>query len=164
MSDEPTTPPPSDPPPPAPPSAPPPPPDAPPPPPPSGAPPPPPPGAPPAEPQQSAGSGSGGSEDKTLMIVLAYLGPFALIPFLAEKDDQDIQWHAKHGLVLFGADIVISFLLAVVGPFTGCLSCFVAIPIWVAVAVVHIVCMVKGVSGERFRIPGLSDFADKPWG
>ncbi len=136
MSDEPTTPLPPDPPPP-PPSA--------------GAPPPPPPVAPTA----------GGSDNRTLMIILAYLGPFALIPFLAEKDDQDIQWHAKHGLVLFGADIVISIILTIVSTVTACVGCLVTLPVWIIVAVVHIVCMVKGVNRERFLIPGLSDFADK---
>ncbi len=158
MSDEPTTPPPSDPPPPDPPSDPP----SDPPPPPAGAPPPPPPaGAPPPEPQQFAGSGSGDSGNRTLMIILAYLGPFALIPFLAEKDDQDIQWHSKHGLVLFGADIVISIVLTIVSTVTACVGCLVTLPVWIAVAAVHIICMVKGVNGERFLIPGLSDFADK---
>ena len=161
MSDEPTTPPPSDPP-----SDPPPPGDAPPPP-PSDPPPPPPPGdapPPPAEPQQSAGTSGGGSENRTLMIILAYLGPFALIPFLAEKDDQDVQWHARNGLVFFGADIVLSIVLSAIGTMFACVGCIIVIPAWILVAVVHIVAMVKGVNGERFRIPGLSDFADKPWG
>lgn len=148
MSDEPTTPPPSDPPPPAPPSDPPLPPAA--------APPP-----PPAAPQPLAGSGGGASSNRTLMVILSYLGPFALIPFLAEKDDPDLQWHSKHGLVLFGASIIISIVLTIVSTVTACVGCLVTLPVWIAVAAVHIICMVKGVNGERFLIPGLSDFADK---
>lgn len=100
------------------------------------------------------------SENRNLMIVLAYLGPFALIPFLAEKDDQEVQWHSKHGLVLFGADIVISILLTVVSTMTACVGCIVTLPVWIAVIAVHIICIVKGVNGERFLIPGLSDLAD----
>ena len=145
MSDEPTTPPPADAPPP----------------PPADAPPPPPADAPPPPPaSQEPGSG-GGSDNRTLMIILAYLGPLALIPFLVEKDDQDIQWHAKHGLVLFGADIVVSIALTILSAVTACVSCLVALPVWIIVAGVHIVCMVKGVNGERFLIPGLSDLADR---
>lgn len=155
MSDEPITPPPSDPPPPDPPA------DAPPPPPPADAPPPPPPAGAPPPPPASAGSGGGSSSNRTLMVILAYLGPFALIPFLAEKDDQDLQWHSKHGLVLFGADIVISIVLTIISTVTACVGCLVTLPVWIAVAAVHIICMVKGVNGERFLIPGLSDFADK---
>ncbi len=94
------------------------------------------------------------------MVVLAYLGPFALIPFLMEKDDRDIQWHSKHGLVLFGADVVISIIISIIGSVT-CIGCFVMVPAWILVAVVHIMCMVKGINGERFLIPGLSDLADR---
>ncbi len=140
MSDEPISPPPSDPPPP--PGA------APPPPPPAGAAPPPP-------------AAPGGSSDNTLMIILAYLGPFALVPFLAEKDDQDLQWHAKHGLVLFGADIVVAIVMAIISTMLPCIGCLMTLPVWILVAVVHIVCMVKGVNGQRFLIPGLSDLADQ---
>ncbi len=93
------------------------------------------------------------------MIVLAYLGPFALIPLLAEPNDKDLQWHAKHGLVLFGADIVIGFLLGVVS--TSCIGCLLVPPAGLVILAVHIICMVKGVSGEKFLIPGLSDLADK---
>lgn len=95
------------------------------------------------------------------MIILAYLGPFALIPFLVEKDDAEVQWHSKHGLVLFGADIVISIILTIVSTATACVGCLVTLPVWIIVAAVHIICMVKGVNGQRFLIPGLSDFADK---
>ena len=95
------------------------------------------------------------------MIILAYLGPLALIPFLAEKDNPEIQWHSKHGLVLFGADIVISIVLTIISTVTACVGCLVTLPVWIIVAAVHIICMVKGVNGERFLIPGLSDFADK---
>ncbi len=134
------------------------------PPPPADGPPPPPadgPPPPPASPPPGTGSTGGGSENRTLMLVLAYLGPFSLIPFLAEKDDQEIQWHAKHGLVLFGADIVISIILTIVSTVTACVGCLVTLPVWIIVAVVHIVCIVKAVGGEKFLIPGLSDFADK---
>ena len=44
------------------------------------------------------------------MIVLSYLWPLALVPLLVEKEDAEIQWHAKHGIVLMvaGADVAIS--------------------------------------------------------
>ena len=123
--------------------------------------PPPTPPPPPASPPPAARPSGGESSNRTLMIVLSYLGPFALIPFLAEKDDQEVQWHSKHGLVLFGADIAISIILTIVSTVTACVGCLVTLPVWIAVAAVHIICIVKGVNGERFLIPGLSDFADK---
>ena len=39
------------------------------------------------------------------MIVLSYLWILALVPLLVEKDDKEVQWHAKHGIVLMVAEI-----------------------------------------------------------
>ena len=43
------------------------------------------------------------STNRGPMIVLSYLWVLALIPLLVEKDDPEVQWHAKHGLVLAAA-------------------------------------------------------------
>jgi hypothetical protein len=48
------------------------------------------------------------------MLVLSYLGLLALIPLLMEKDDREIQWHAKHGLVLLAAEFVVWICLMMV--------------------------------------------------
>lgn len=45
--------------------------------------------------------------NRGVMIVLAYLWPLAIVPLLLEKDDADVQWHAKHGLVLLVAELVL---------------------------------------------------------
>ena len=129
-------------------------------------PPPPPPGGesaggpPPGGPGKPAG---GPPDNRNLMIVLSYLWILALIPLLTEKDE-DVQWHAKHGLVLTAAEValwlVIGLLNAVSG-FVGCLLMPVYVIGWLAILGVHIVCMVKGVKGERFLIPGLSQYADR---
>ncbi len=71
------------------------------PPPPSYTPPPPPAGMPPG----------GVSQNRGLMLALAYLGPLAIIPLVTEKDDPEVQWHAKHGLVLFVAEIILWIVL-----------------------------------------------------
>ncbi|TNF71535.1 MAG: hypothetical protein EP299_11570 [Acidobacteria bacterium] len=97
------------------------------------------------------------------MIVLSYLWVLALIPLLLDKDDAEVQWHAKHGLVLFGAELILWVILAVLGmvPILGC----ILVPVWlalsVAVIVVHIICIVKGINGEKFLIPGISQYADR---
>ena len=120
--------------------------------------------APPPPPPAPADSGSGGdSSNRTLMIVLSYLGLLALIPLLMEKDDQDLQWHAKHGLVLFGFWVVLGLVFSVLSavPVLGCLAIVVSLFLPIAALVIHIICIVKGINGERFLIPGLSDFANK---
>lgn len=135
------------------------------------APPPPPPAAPPppAEPPPEAPAPSPQgvvSDNRSLWIVLSYLPPLFILPLLVEKEDSEVQWHAKHGLVLMVAEIaaflvlfVLSFALSAVG--IGCLGCLVWIGLWVAFLVVHVMCIVKGLNGDRLIIPGVSEFAEK---
>jgi len=131
-----------------------------------GAPPPPP---PPAEPPpQEPAAKEVVSENRNVMIVLSYLWLLALIPLLVEKDDREVQWHAKHGLVLTVVEVVVMIGLQVVimilGAISGGLGCVftLLIPIFMlAILIVHVLCIVKGINGQRFLIPGVSEFADK---
>ena len=140
--------------------------DAPPPPPEDSAPPPPPPAG--AAPPPSGSAGGAESPNRTLWIVLSYLWLLALIPFLMEKDDREVQWHAKHGLVLLVAEIILWVVFQilstvasmVLGPL-ACLGCFAFIFLFVAQVALHIACIVKAVNGDRLIIPGISEFADQ---
>ena len=95
------------------------------------------------------------------MVVLAYLWILALVPLLVEKDDEEMQWHAKHGLVLFGAEFFGSMALGIVGLLSGGLGCLLMPLAGFGVLVLHVVCISKGLQGERFMIPNLSECADK---
>lgn len=123
---------------------------------------------PPPPPPSSGGPAGTGyvSPNRTIMIVLAYLGILAVIPLVAEKEDREVQWHAKHGLVLLAAEIIISIIISVIGGMisfadAGCSGCMASSLFWVVVMVVHILAIVKGVNGQRLIIPGLSDFANR---
>ena len=115
-------------------------------------PPPPPPGA--------------GSSDRTLMVVLSYLGLLALIPYLTKKEDPDIHWHAKNGVGLLILDVVIMVAFMVIswvmpsnllGCGIGVLQCVV----WLGILGLHVYCIVQAVGGKRPRIPVVTDFAEK---
>jgi uncharacterized membrane protein len=129
----------------------------------------PPPPPPPAEPPpQEAAAKEVVSENRNVMIVLSYLWLLALIPLLVEKEDREVQWHAKHGLVLTVVEVIVMIGLQVVvmilGAISGGLGCIftLLIPIFMlAILIVHVLCIVKGVNGQRFLIPGVSEFADK---
>jgi uncharacterized membrane protein len=113
--------------------------------------PPPPPAAPPA-----------GPSNKTLMLVLCYLGLLALIPLLTEKDDAEIQWHAKHGLVQMIFFFAVCVVISVVSSFgIGCLFVFLYPFVCLAWLIVTILSIVKATKGQRFMIPMLSDLANK---
>jgi uncharacterized membrane protein len=111
--------------------------------------------------------------NRSIMLVLAYLPPFAVIPFLAEKHDPDIHWHAKHGIVLMTAEMLVLLGLVVVslvlGLLTGGLGCIVvplilfwalAIP-FLGFVTLHVIAVVKALSGKRLIVPILSDYADR---
>ena len=102
------------------------------------------------------------------MIVLAYLWLLALIPLLVDKEDREVQWHAKHGLVLTVVEVLVMIGLQIVvmilGAISGGLGCIftLLIPVFmIAILIVHVLCIVKGINGQRFLIPGVSEFADK---
>lgn len=138
------------------------------------APPPPPPTAPPPPAGPPAGTAGGSprsdrvSDNRNLWIVLSYLGLLALIPLLAEKDDAEVQWHAKHGLVLtaveFAGFIALWIIIMVVSAVSGGLGCILGL-VWpvamVAVLVLHIMCIVKGLNGDRLLIPNVSNLVDR---
>ena len=73
-------------------------------------PPPPPPSYAPPPPPPAGGA----SSNKTLMLVLSYLGLLAIIPYVVEKDDKEVQWHAKHGIVLLIAWAIVWAVLMVI--------------------------------------------------
>lgn len=97
------------------------------------------------------------SDDK-IMLVLAYLSILALIPLLTVKDSEFVRWHAKNGLVLgVGGGIFVSVLSAVI-PGIGCaITC----PLAILLIVADLMGMMKALNGVRWRIPGVSDLAEK---
>ena len=103
------------------------------------------------------------SPNRTIMIVLAYLWILALVPLIAEKEDREVQWHAKHGLVLFVTEIIIWILFSILThiPALGCGIALLGPIIWLVFLVIRILCIVKGINGQRFIIPGISPYADR---
>ena len=108
------------------------------------------------------------SSNRGVMIVLSYLWLLALVPLLVEKSDREVQWHAKHGIVLMVAEIVLWIALwiltTIIIQVTLGLGCFVGLlfPILsLAILVVHVMAIIKGVTGSRLIIPGISPYADR---
>jgi uncharacterized membrane protein len=103
------------------------------------------------------------------MLVLAYLWPLAFVPFLVAKDDAEVQWHARHGIVLMAAELLLFLALGVV---TGLLtlvtfgfglavSVLLYILSWTTILIVHIVAIIKALGGSRLDIPRVSTYASR---
>lgn len=132
---------------------------------------PPPPGGgsytpPPPPPPPGGGYGTGGSSDRTLMIVLSYLGLLALLPYLTKKEDPEVMWHARNGIGLLILDIVVMVALWIIGFLLGnmnvpCAGGMLWCIVYLAVFALHIYCIIQAVGGKRPVIPVVTDFAQK---
>ena len=114
--------------------------------------------------------------NRSVMIVLAYLWPLALVPLLVDKRDAEVQWHAKHGILLMVVELVLllALLLALtivtsvvsvatfgVGCLLGVLSGLITTFLWLVILAVHVVAIVKGLQGRRLVVPGISAYANR---
>jgi uncharacterized membrane protein len=114
------------------------------------------------------GGSNGQPSSRSIMLVLAYLPPFAVIPLLVAGDDAEIRWHAKHGIVLMAAEmllllglLVVALVIGLMTAGIGCaLGLLVPIP-FLAFLVMHIVAVVKAFGGRRLIIPVVSEYADR---
>jgi uncharacterized membrane protein len=110
-------------------------------------------------------TGGAQSSNRGVMIVLSYLWLLALVPLLVEKDDKEVQWHAKHGIVLMLAEIVFWIAITIVqmalGTILGCVVGLLSFLVWLGIVVLHIFAIIKGVNGSRLIVPGVSQYADK---
>ena len=115
-----------------------------------------------ASPTPDAEQGQSDSSNRGIMIVLSYLWILFLIPLLIEKEDSEVQWHAKNGMVLTVLEIVIQILLNfIVATGIGCLFAIFIPLVFLAFAVVRLISIIKGLNGERFLVPGISKYAEK---
>jgi hypothetical protein len=108
------------------------------------------------------------SPNRGVMIVLAYLWPLAFVPLLLEKGDPEVQWHAKHGVVLMIAELVLLFayitMTSLVSLATLGLGCILGVFVvfgWFGVLALHVAAILKGVNGGRLIVPHVSQYADR---
>lgn len=127
-------------------------------------PPPPPPGG--YIPPGGGAPGGPASSDRTLMVILSYLGILSLIPYLTKKEDPEIHWHAKNGVGLLIFDVVLMVLFFVISwvmpsNILGCGMSVIQCIVWLAIFGLHIYCIIQAAGGKRPRIPVITDFAEK---
>jgi len=105
-------------------------------------------------------------QDK-LLLVFGYLGPLALVTLVASRREF-VKWHAKQGLVLT-ATVVVSWPVLRLLHYSFArifwlLGELVQAAVWLAIAGVMLallVCVIRGLEGERFKLPVLGEIADK---
>lgn len=112
--------------------------------------------------------------DPKLAGLLAYLVPpiTGIIFYLIEKRQAVVRWHAAQSIVfgiawivLWVVFTVLATLLSTVIPIIGSILSFL---IWIVLAaggfIVWVICLIKGYSGEMWRMPFLAQYADRIYG
>lgn len=107
------------------------------------------------------------SDQDKVLLVFAYLGPLALVSLVAARKEF-VKWHAKQGAIL--AFTVAFVWIAARGLFLlvkGKLWELFGVLFWggaaltaLGLAVVVLLCLVRALEGERFKLPVLGDLAD----
>lgn len=101
-------------------------------------------------------------------IVLAYLGPLAVIPLLTARTDADVQWHARQGLLLFVCEAVVFLALTSLTGLTvlsnlagGIAIGVLAWAAWMAVLAVHLTAILAALNDRRLSVPLVSALASR---
>ena len=108
------------------------------------------------------------TDQDRVLLVFGYLGPLALVALVASRREF-VKWHAKQGLVLaaalVGAYPVLRFMHFILDRyFWAVFGELFRAGVWMAVlgiVIMMLVCMVRALEGERFRMPVLGDLADR---
>jgi len=108
------------------------------------------------------------SDQDRVLLVFGYLGPLALVSLIASRREF-VKWHAKQGLALAAFFVVSYTILSAIHSFLD--AYFWAIfgelfrmALWLMVTggvVALLVCIVRGLEGERFKLPLLGELADR---
>ncbi len=97
------------------------------------------------------------------MLILAYIWILALIPLLADKDEE-VQWHSRNGIVLMLAEVAVWIIVMILGfvPVIGAIiGCGILPLAFLAFLILRVVGIMKALKGEKLRLPVIADLVDQ---
>ena len=108
------------------------------------------------------------TDQDRVLLVFGYLGPLSLVSLVASRREF-VKWHAKQGLLLSATLVVIYPILKFVHfildkylwDFFGELFWIAVWMVLVGIMMTMLVCIIRGLEGERFRVPMLGELADR---
>ena len=107
-----------------------------------------------SDPNPAAPAAKGGGDDN-LIAAISYLWILSIIILLVKKDSDYVKFHARQGVVLFAASVILS--IATLVPFVIFISWIGNLVILVAV----IVGFIQALGGKRYKLPVVGDLAEK---
>ncbi|HJV22182.1 MAG TPA: hypothetical protein VJ570_05775 [Holophagaceae bacterium] len=96
-------------------------------------------------------------------LILCYAGPWAFKPYLRNREDEELLWHARQGVLLAFAECVVSLALIFAGffPIFGLVFLRFMLPLWLLWCLgMSVTSLLQATKGKRHRIPVLHQFVE----
>jgi len=96
-------------------------------------------------------------------LILCYAGPWAFQPYLRCREDSELLWHARQGVILAFAECSVTLTLVIFGlfPVFGPVSTRFFLPLWLLWCLgMSVNSILQASKGKRHRIPVIHQFID----
>jgi uncharacterized membrane protein len=96
-------------------------------------------------------------------LILCYAGPWAFRPYLKNREDSELLWHARQGVLLAFVECVMSLALVIFGffPLFGAVSTHFMLPLWLLWCLgMSVASILQATKGKRHRIPVIHQFVE----
>ena len=108
------------------------------------------------------------NDQDRILLVFCYLGPLAIFAYIATRREF-VKWHARQGLMLFAVMaafyLIFKTIHRILDRYVWWLVGEVVMAcIWLialGILLTMLLCIVRALEGERFKIPILGDWADR---
>ena len=103
----------------------------------------------------SSSFGKDEAEKGKVMGILSYIGILSLIPFFAEKENKYVIYHAKQGVNLFIIQVIVGFVLGILGklPLVGGIFGLISSIIGLLFLILSIIGIVNVCKGKAKELP-----------
>jgi uncharacterized membrane protein len=96
-------------------------------------------------------------------LILCYSGPWAFLPYMRNREDSELLWHARQGVILAFVECVITLALVIIGlfPIFGSVAVRFFLPLWLLWCVgMSVTSILQATKGKKHRIPVIHQFVD----
>ena len=96
-------------------------------------------------------------------LILCYSGPWAFQPYLRCRDDEELLWHSRQGVLLAFAElsVALAFLCMSLFPIIGFICLRFLLPLWLMWCLgMSVTSVLQACKGKRHKIPVLHQFMD----
>jgi uncharacterized membrane protein len=101
--------------------------------------------------------------DRLKDLILCYAGPWAFLPYLRNRDDEELLWHARQGVLLAFGEVTVSLALLVAGllPIVGYVCVRFLLPCWLLWCLgMSVTSILQASKGRRHKIPVIHHFLE----